>query len=149
MQMDMRSNREKELLELEAKFLDIVKGAAAEENARWGSDKMAVQIKLVGDRPAGSQPADAVIVQAAWASAEAVGQKPKLAEPGSTDSNLPISLGIPAITVGGGGKDGGTHSPGEWFDPADAYLGPQQIFLAIIGLAGLEGVSPPLLPRKR
>jgi acetylornithine deacetylase/succinyl-diaminopimelate desuccinylase-like protein len=149
MQMDMRSNREKELLELEGKFLDIVKGAAAEENARWGSDKMTVQIKLVGDRPAGSQPPDAVIVQAAWASAEAVGQKPKLGEAGSTDSNLPISLGIPAITVGGGGKDGGTHSPGEWFDPTDAYLGPQQIFLTIIGLVGLEGVSAPLLPRKQ
>jgi tripeptide aminopeptidase len=148
MQMDMRSNRDKELLELEAKFLDIVKGAVAEENARWGSDKMTVQIKLVGDRPAGSQPPDAVIIQAAWASAEAVGQKRKLGEAGSTDSNLPISLGIPAITVGGGGKDGGTHSPGEWFDPADAYLGPQQIFLTIIGLMGLEGVSTPLLPRK-
>jgi len=149
LQMDMRSNSEKELLELEAKFLDIVKGAAAEENVRWGSDKMTVQIKLVGDRPAGYQPPDAVLVQAAWASTEAVGQKPKLGEPGSTDSNLPISMGIPAITVGGGGKDGGTHSPGEWFDPADAYLGPQRIFLTIIGLVGLEGVSPPLLPRKK
>lgn len=149
LQMDMRSNSEKELLELEAKFLDIVKGAAAEENVRWGSDKMTVQIKLVGDRPAGSQPPDAVIVQAAWASTEAVGQKPKLGEPGSTDSNLPISMGIPAITVGGGGKDGGTHSPGEWFDPAEAYLGPQRIFLTIIGLVGLEGVSTPLLPRRK
>jgi tripeptide aminopeptidase len=148
MQMDMRSNSEKELLELEAKFLDIVNIAAAEENARWGSDKMTVQSKLVGDRPAGSQPPDAVIVQAAWASTEAVGQKPKLGEAGSTDANLPISLGIPAITVGGGGKDGGTHSPGEWFDPTDAYLGPQRIFLTIIGLVGLEGVSSPLLPRK-
>ncbi len=149
LQMDMRSNSEKELLELEAKFLDIVKGAAAEENARWGSDKMTVQIKLVGDRPAGSQPPDAVIVQAAWASTEAVGQKPKLGEAGSTDANLHISLGITAITVGGGGKDGGTHSPGEWFDPAGAYLGPQRIFLTIIGLVGLEGVSPALLPRKK
>jgi tripeptide aminopeptidase len=148
MQVDMRSNREKELSELEARFLDIVKAAAAEENARWGSDKMTVQINRVGGRPAGSQPPDAVIVQAAWASAEAMGQKPKLAEAGSTDSNLPISLGIPAITVGGGGKDGRTHSPAEWFDPADAYLGPQRIFLTIIGLVGLEGVSPPLLPRR-
>jgi tripeptide aminopeptidase len=149
LQMDMRSNSEKELLELEARFLDIVKGAAAEENARWGSDKMTVQIKLVGDRPAGSQPPDAVIVQAAWASTEAVGQKPNLGEAGSTDSNLPISLGIPAITVGGGGKDGGTHSPGEWFDPAAAYLGPQRIFLTIIGLVGMEGVSQPLLDRRK
>ena len=148
MQMDMRSNAEKELMELEARFLEIVKKAAEEENARWGSDKMTVQMKLVGDRPAGSQPQEAIIVQAAWASAENVGLKPGLGEASSTDSNLPISLRIPAITVGGGGKEGGTHSPGEWFDPTEAYLGVQRIFLTIIGLAGLEGVSNPLLPKR-
>jgi acetylornithine deacetylase/succinyl-diaminopimelate desuccinylase-like protein len=145
MQMDMRSNREKELLEVEARFLEIVKKATEEENARWGSDKITVQIKLVGDRPAGTQPPGAKIVQAAWASTEAVGQKPKLGEPSSTDSNLPISLGIPAITVGGGGDSGNNHAPGEWFDPANAYLGPQRIFLTILGLVGMEGVNEPFL----
>jgi len=145
MQMDMRSNREKELLEVEARFLEIVKKAREEENARWGSDKITVQIKLVGDRPAGTQPPDAKIVQAAWASTGAVGQKPKLGEPSSTDSNLPISLGIPAITVGGGGDSGSNHAPGEWFDPTNAYLGPQRIFLTILGLVGMEGVNEPLL----
>jgi tripeptide aminopeptidase len=73
MQMDMWSNKEKELLELEAKFLEIVKAAAAEENGRWGSDKITVDIKLVGDRPAGLQSKDTVIVQTAWASTAAVG----------------------------------------------------------------------------
>ncbi|MDK2855464.1 MAG: hypothetical protein PWQ86_677 [Bacillota bacterium] len=145
MQVDMRSNSEEELLKLEAKFLEIVKQAAAEENARWGSDKMTVDIKLVGDRPAGTQPASATIVQAAWAATEAVGQSPKLGEPSSTDANLPISLGIPAITIGGGGRAGGGHSPGEWYDPTDAYFGPQRIFLTILGLVGMEGVSEPLL----
>ena len=57
--------------------------------------------------------------------------------------------GYPLLRQCRGGKDGGTHSPGEWFDPADAYLGPQRIFLTIIGLVGLEGVSPALLPRKK
>ena len=149
MQMDMRSNRLKELLELEAKFLDIVKKAAVEENARWNSDKITVQIKPVGDRPAGIQPPDALIVQAAWASTQAIGRQPKLGEPSSTDSNLPISLGIPAITIGGGGKEDNNHSPSEWFDPTNAYLGPQRIFLTILGLAGIDGTTKPLLPKNK
>jgi tripeptide aminopeptidase len=148
MQVDMRSNNMKELLDLEAMLLDIVKKAADEETARWRGDKITVQIKLVGDRPAGIQPADSPTVQAAWASTQAIGQKPALDEPSSTDSNLPISLGIPAITVGGGGKDDNNHSPSEWFDPTDAYLGPQRVFLTILGLVGVDGVSEPLLSRK-
>jgi acetylornithine deacetylase/succinyl-diaminopimelate desuccinylase-like protein len=149
MQVDMRSNRMKELLDLEVQFMDIVKKAADEETARWGGDKITVQIKLVGDRPAGVQPTDSPMVQAAWLSTQAIGLKPKLDEPSSTDSNLPISLGIPAITVGGGGKDDNNHAPSEWFDPTDAYLGPQRVFLTILGLVGVDGVSEPLLsPRK-
>jgi acetylornithine deacetylase/succinyl-diaminopimelate desuccinylase-like protein len=148
MLMDMRSDSTKELLALEAKFLEIVRKAAAEENARWGSDQIRVEIKPVGDRPAGTQSKDAVIVQAAWASTEMTGQSPILKGASSTDSNLPISLGIPALTLGGGGKDFGNHSPNEWFDPTDAYLGPQRIFLTILGLVGVDGVTEPLLPKK-
>ena len=149
MQVDMRSNKMKELLDLEAEFMDIVKKAADEETARWGGDKITAQIKLVGDRPAGVQPTNSPMVQAAWASTQAIGQKPALDEPSSTDSNLPISLGIPAITVGGGGKDDNNHSPSEWFDPTNAYLGPQRIFLTILGLVGVDGVSESLLPRRK
>jgi len=149
MQVDMRSNQMKELLELETELLDIVRKAADEETARWGGDRITVEIKPVGDRPAGTQPKDSLMVQAAWASTEAIGQKPALDEPSSTDSNLPISLGIPAITVGGGGKDDNNHSPSEWFDPTNAYWGPQRVFLTILGLAGVDGVSEPLLPRRK
>lgn len=147
LQMDMRSNRDKELLEFEAKFFDALKQGVAEENTRWKSDKITFQTKLVGDRPAGLQRPDSGIVQAAWASAQALGQKPSLAGASSTDSNLPISLGIPAVTLGGGGRDENNHSPSEWFDPTDAYLGPQRVFLAILGLAGMEGNDAPLLSK--
>jgi len=102
----------------------------------------------VGDRPAGVQPSESAIVQAAWASAQALGVKPSLGTGSSTDSNLPISLGIPAVTLGGGGKEDNNHSPSEWFDPTDAYLGPQRVFLAILGLTGVEGTSAPLLPKR-
>ena len=145
--MDMRSNRTKELLEIEAKFFEALKKGADAENARWNTDKISFQAKLVGDRPAGMQAADSVIVQAAWASAQALGEKPSLGSGSSTDSNLPISLGIPAVTLGGGGKDDNNHSPSEWFDPTDAYLGPQRIFLAILGLTGVEGGGAPLLTK--
>ncbi len=147
MLMDMRSNRNKELLEVEEKFFDALKKGAAEENARWKSDKITVKTKLVGDRPAGIQPSDSPTVQAAWASAQALGQKPSLGSGSSTDSNLPISLGIPAVTLGGGGKEDNNHSPSEWFDPTDAYLGPQRVFLAILGLTGVEGTTAPLLSK--
>jgi acetylornithine deacetylase/succinyl-diaminopimelate desuccinylase-like protein len=147
--MDMRSNRDKELLEIEAEFFDILKKAAAAENARWNSDKITVQTKLVGNRPAGVQPSDSPIVQAAWASTQAIGQTPNLGSGSSTDSNLPISLGIPAITLSGGGKEDNNHSLNEWFDPTDAYLGPQRVFLTILGLTGVEGTSAPLLSKHK
>jgi tripeptide aminopeptidase len=149
MVIDLRSEGEKELLALEKQVLDIVIDAAVEENARWGSKSLRVEIKLVGNRPSGTQAAGSVIVQSAWASAEAVGIKPRLQGPSSTDANLPISMGIPAIELGGGGSGGENHCLGEWFDPTDAHLGPQRIFLSIIGLVGMEGVSDPLLPRRK
>jgi acetylornithine deacetylase/succinyl-diaminopimelate desuccinylase-like protein len=147
--MDMRSGSDKELLAVEAKFLQIVKQAAAEENARWGSDQIKFEIKPVGNRPAGSQPTDAPIVQASWISAELIGVKPKLMDASSTDMNLPISLGIPAVTLGSGGKEANNHALTEWFDPKDSYQGPQRVFLTVLGLVGIDGVTEPLLPKKR
>lgn len=146
MLVDLRSNSEEELSKLDGRVQKIVKEAADAENRRWKDDAVTVNVDMVGDRPAGSQPADALNVQAAWASAEAIGSQPYLRGPSSTDSNLPISLGIPSLTLGGGGTSGGSHSLDEWFDPTDAYLGPQYVFMTILGLVGLENVSEPLLP---
>lgn len=147
MVVDMRSNSEKELLKLESEFLEIVKSAAAEENLRWNSNQITVDIKLLGDRPAGSQSANEPIVQAVYAAGEMIGIQSKLSPPGSTDANIPISLGIPAIAVGRGGVSGGIHSKNEWFDPTDAYLGPQKTFLTILSLVGMKDVSSPLLDK--
>ena len=144
--VEMRSNSQEELAKLVARILRVVKQAADEENARWGSDKIQATIKLLGDRPTGSQQAAAAIVQAAWMAAKTIGQQPQLTKASSTSANLPISLGVPAITVGGGGMGGREHSLDEWFDPKDAYLGPQMIYATVLGLAGVEGVSQSLLP---
>jgi len=148
MEVDMRSVEKAPLLKLEEGILKAVKDAVAEENARWGSDKLNVDIKLVGDRPAGVQPPDAPIMQALLLATHAVGVQPILEEAASTDSNLPISLGIPAVTIGRGGRTESQHSPEEWFDPTNAYLGPQRNFLAVLALVGVDGVAKPMLPKR-
>ena len=132
-------------MELEAKVLEAVRSAADEENVRWQSNNITVDTKLIGDRPAGSQASDSIIVQAAYASIQALGNTPHLEGPLSTDANIPIALGIPAICLGGGGHGGNAHSPDEWYENTDAYLGPQSVFLTILALVGVEGVSEPLL----
>ncbi len=66
----------------------------------------------------------------------------------STDSNVPIALGVPAATLAGGGEGGNWHSPTEWYKPTDAHRGPQAVLLALLTLVGVDGVSQPMLPIK-
>ena len=77
-----------------------------------------------------------------------LGITPELRDESSTDANIPISLGIPAITVGRGGEEGGVHTIHEWFKPVDAYLGPQKNMLLILLLSGVEGVCDYQLARR-
>jgi acetylornithine deacetylase/succinyl-diaminopimelate desuccinylase-like protein len=148
MDLDMRSNDNAALLALESRALQIARDAAAAENRRWGSDKLRVEITQVGARPAGSPSPDSTVVHALWLSVKASGGTPRLAGARSTEANLPISLGIPAAVVGAGGFSQGIHSQDEWFDPTNAYLGATKTLLAIVGLAGLDGVSRPLLEKR-
>jgi tripeptide aminopeptidase len=146
MAVDMRSNSTEELLKLEDRLLDLVKQAVVEENARWKTDKLTVEIKLIGDRPAGIVEMDSPIVQATQRTVSTITRAPRVTFAGSsTDSNLAMSLGIPAVTIGGGGEGGNWHSRNEWYRPVDAYYGPQNALLTILVLSGLEGVSKPTL----
>jgi tripeptide aminopeptidase len=146
MAVDMRSNSTEELLKLEARLLDLVKQAVAEENARWKSDKLSVEIKLIGDRPAGIVALDSPIVQAIQGAVTLITHGRRVIFAGSsTDSNLAMSLGIPAVTIGGGGEGGNWHSLNEWYRPVDAWQGPQNALLTILVLTGLDGVTKPTL----
>src|SRR5215212_9343407 len=146
MAVDMRSNSTDELLKLEARLLDLVKEAVRDENARWKSDKMTVDAKLIGDRPAGIVAMDSPIVQATQRAVSAVTKGPRPTFAGSsTDSNMAMSLGIPAVTIGGGGEGGNWHSRNEWYKPVNAYFGPQNSLLTVLVLTGLDGVTKPAL----
>ena len=88
------------------------------------------------------------MVHAARRSVASVGGEVKSIAASSTDSNLPISLGIPAVTLGSGGVGGGSHGPSEWFSPINAWLGPQSTLLTVLSLVGVDGVTEPLLPKR-
>lgn len=148
MQLDMRSSDMGALKKLEDEIMAHIKQAAAEENKRWDASSISVDIKLIGDRPAGTVAFDSPVLQAAVLAIQAVGFSNIGFTEGSNDANLAVSLGIPAARLASGGRSGGTHSFNEWYQPQLAYVGPQSTFLTVLGLVGIEGVSQPILPRR-
>jgi acetylornithine deacetylase/succinyl-diaminopimelate desuccinylase-like protein len=134
-EMDMRSSDSAALAAIDASFQKAVDDAVREENGRWNDGRLTVTKELVGDRPAGRTPDTAAIVRTAAAVNAALGLPVSLGE-GSTDANLAMSLGLPAITVGGGGQGAGAHSPAESFDTTDSWKGTDRVLLLVIALAG-------------
>lgn len=150
MLMDIRSDSDEELERLTEEFMNAVESAVEEENARWDADKPQVKadIEVKGVRPAGTQEPDCPIVKAAFDAARMLGIEPELRGESSTDANIPISMGIPAITVGRGGNEGGVHTVHEWFEPVESWLGPQRDLLLILLLAGYEDVAEPVIKKR-
>ena len=144
--LDMRSNGKEELAALESEIKALALEAVAEENARWNNGEITVEFRLIGDRPVGMTPANSAIVQATALAFDAVGANLEGLKAASTDSNVPMSLGIPAVTISAGGDGGGAHSPDEWFAPVNAYRGPQTVLLVTLAMVGIADVSAPLLP---
>ncbi len=138
MEVDMRSVSAAELDKLEAQFKRAVQDSVDEENrTRPNASPIAVELKMVSQRPAGVQPADSPIVKTALAAGASLGFNPKLGA-GSTDSNIPISLKIPAITIDGGGDGKGAHSLDEFFDTTNSHLGTQWALLIALGIVGVK-----------
>ena len=133
-EVDMRSADPAALKFLDAKFRKAIDESVADENKRWGSKQLSVDVALVGDRAAGRTPSDAPIVVAAVSATKALGLAVTLDE-GSTDSNVPINMGIPAITIDGGGRGTGAHALDEAFDSTNSWQGTQRALLIALALA--------------
>jgi acetylornithine deacetylase/succinyl-diaminopimelate desuccinylase-like protein len=133
-EVDLRSEDPGVLDRIELKLLEAVRLGVEDENRARAESKTSVEAetKLIGYRPAGVTAESSPLVRAALRAAIATGHKPSLSL-SSTDSNLPISLGIPAVTLGGGGEGGNAHSLNEYFEPANAWKGPQMVLLTILG----------------
>ncbi|MBA3559962.1 MAG: M20/M25/M40 family metallo-hydrolase [Gemmatimonadaceae bacterium] len=139
MEVDLRSESAEALETLDAQFQRAVQNAHAAEHARWPDSKVRLTVKLdtMGIRPAGGQMDTAHIVRVAQDAQRTLEIPVGRTEASSTDANIPMGLGIPAITIDGGGTGGGAHSLTEWYDDgANGFLGPQWAALIVAMLAG-------------
>ena len=138
MLVDIRSVSSDEIEKLEAYLRRVVEIAAREENSQrsMSGTSLTCEFEQVGDRPSGETPVNSRIVRAAIECSRALGIEPRL-DCCSTDSNIPISLGIPAITLGVGGISSNCHSLTEWYEPAGRELGIKRLLLLTGALAGV------------
>lgn len=136
MEVDMRSDSRERLAGIDSLLHTAVRQGVEEENsARRRGEPLTARMDLVGDRPSGEIPAETPLVQRAVAVTRHMGLTPGLHR-SSTDSNVPISLGIPAITIGGGGVAEGAHSPDEWWANIDGPRGIQRALLIVLAEVG-------------
>jgi hypothetical protein len=120
----------------------------AEENRRWSTDAMTFTTRLIGDRPAGATPTDSRIVQVAVSADTAFGRPTPKLIPNSSDANVPMSPGIPALIMTSGGEAGGWHTVGEWWKPDGAWQDAQIGLATLLALVGVKDVSEPMLPKR-
>ena len=147
MMIDLRSMSQTELDRMKEFVVSAAKEGLETELARWNhpTETLELQIEILSERPGGTQPIDAPVVQAALAAYEAYGIEPKLQKGASTDSNIPISRGIPAVTVSRGGIQIDGHTVNERFQPDHAYVGTQRDMILALLLAGYEHIAEPVI----
>ncbi len=134
MKVDIRSGSEETLKQLADLLQETVREAVNQENRRATRGSLSFQMQEIGYRPAGELPPDARILQVIQQVDAHLGIRARL-EQSSTDANLALSMGLEAVSVGGGGQGGGMHTPNEWYDPAQRILGLKRILLATALLA--------------
>ena len=141
MQVDMRSEAQATLFQMDSILQAAVQRALVEENEiRRRGEPLTVDVEMVGNRPSGSISVEDPFVQRAIAVTRALGLAPQLGM-SSTDSNVPISMGIPSMTIGGGGIGVGAHSPDEFFINENGPVGIQRAMLILLAQAGVANVS--------
>lgn len=134
---DLRSTDPEQLIRLEVELHRAVEDAVLAANQRHAMENGGIrfEIEKIGDRPAGRLPAQSELMSLVEAVDRhlSIRTEPRLA---STDANIPLSLGVPAVSIGGGGEGGGIHTFGEWYDARGRELGLRRILLLLLALAG-------------
>jgi acetylornithine deacetylase/succinyl-diaminopimelate desuccinylase-like protein len=141
-EIDMRSESPASLDRIDAALRAAMQRALDEENAlRRDGDALTVDMDKIGDRPSGEMAESTPLIQRAIAATELFGADAGTRR-SSTNSNIPIALGVPAVTIGRGGEGGENHSPGEWWINRDGHLAIQRALLLTVAEAGLAGIIP-------
>lgn len=140
-EIDLRSESGNHLRDTEQQVRRIAAGALGSANAapnRTGP-ALELEVEVIGDRPPGATDPDHPLVQAAVDATRTVGEVPELVA-SSTDSNIPMALGIPAITMGAGGEAGKAHTPEEWYSNEKGPEGVLRALLTVLLFAGVDGL---------
>lgn len=140
MDIDLRSESAAALAEIDARLQVALREALTEERARWPKSKVALDLVIdtIGRRPAGHTPDTSRVVRTAQAAADVMRVYAPLTT-SSTDANIPMSLGVPSLTLDGGGVGRNAHSLEESYDDRhDGFKGPQWVLLVVLGLLGLR-----------
>jgi tripeptide aminopeptidase len=150
LKVDLRSAEPRQLDELEQQLrLAVVDAcAAAEAHSPHSRARLSHTITKVGERPAGELPAASPLLAAIRAVDAQLGITSQLLR-ASTDANIPLSLGLEAITVGAGGMGAGAHTVHEWYDPAGREQALKRLSLLILLLAGFPPAAPPPDPARQ
>lgn len=136
--VDLRSTNRAVLDACSRDIHEVARAALREENYRRtpGSPPLEFIISTIGDRPSGVVSDDHPLVRSAISATLAIGKRPELST-ASTDANVPISMGIPSIAIGAGGRGGGVHTSAEWYDNTDGRHGVARALAVLVGAAGL------------
>ncbi len=137
--VDLRSENPERIEQMAALLSGCVERGVEDENSRVdvnkGAGKVTARVKEIGSRPGGSLPHGAAILEYLLAVDAFLGIRSSL-DCSSTDANLPLSLGLPAVSIGAGGQGGGAHTMGEWFQPDGRELGLRRVLLSLCLLLG-------------
>jgi acetylornithine deacetylase/succinyl-diaminopimelate desuccinylase-like protein len=128
--VDIRSESNEKMGELVDLLNTAVERAQEQENQRATGGKVAAKIKEIGERPAAELDEQTPVLNFVRAVDSYLGIRSRL-DCSSTDANIPLSLGIPAISIGAGGQGGGAHTMKEWYNPEGRDLGLKRIFLTL------------------
>jgi acetylornithine deacetylase/succinyl-diaminopimelate desuccinylase-like protein len=128
--VDIRSEDNRRIEDIVQVLFNAVERAQETENSRSSGAKVAAKLKELGSRPAAKLPEDAAILNYVRAVDAHLGIRSRI-ECSSTDANIPLSLEMPALSIGAGGLGGGAHTPDEWFNPDGRDLGLKRVFLTL------------------
>jgi len=139
--VDLRSEDSAQLNRMETALREAIQTGVRDEMAASrtfaSENSLQVTFRSLGMRPAGALPENSPLLHTIRDVDRYLGNRSRL-ERSSTDANVPLSLGIPAIALGGGGRGGGSHTLGEWYDPSGRELGLKRLFLTVVALAGIQ-----------
>ena len=140
--VDLRSETPRQIDEMASLLTTVVERALETENGRNTGTRLTAKIREIGSRPGGRLAEDSPLLKCLRAVDAHLGIRSQ-PECASTDANMPLSLGLEALSVGAGGRGGGVHTPSEWYDPAGREIGLKRIVLTLCLLMRfLRGAGP-------